>query len=188
MKDAQVDWFAGTVRAQAGAAADMRMPSADQARPGAERRARAAAGRKLREALAVLPLGGGRFLDSKAIDAALEHATTAEVEYQSNGGVVLTLGVSFSDLVPAAGAANDAIVLSTDSAVLEVAPALLLGNAEARVGFAVSRQGQPPAKSNATDVRTQKDGRLAVGKNAGLDKSKVAGAQAVIYVQKIFDR
>src|SRR5580704_8494322 len=52
-----VDWRAGTLSATGGAAADLRMPSVDLARPGAERRARAAAIGKLRGALAALPLG-----------------------------------------------------------------------------------------------------------------------------------
>src|ERR1700733_4627179 len=49
-----VDWRAGTLSAAGGAAADLRMPSVDLARPGAERRARAAATAKLRVALGAL--------------------------------------------------------------------------------------------------------------------------------------
>src|SRR5262245_17940136 len=56
---AAVDWEAGTVTASAGAAADLRMPSVDLARPGAQRRAHAGAVAKLRAALASLPLGSG---------------------------------------------------------------------------------------------------------------------------------
>jgi hypothetical protein len=36
----EIDWGEGTVTAQGGAAADLRMPSAELARPGAQRRAR----------------------------------------------------------------------------------------------------------------------------------------------------
>ena len=57
-----VDWMAGTLATGGGAAADLRMPSVDLARPGAERRARAVAEAKLRAALAALPLGGGQSL------------------------------------------------------------------------------------------------------------------------------
>src|SRR5436190_13773130 len=39
----EIDWAEGTLTATGGAAADLRMPSADVARPGAVRRARAAA-------------------------------------------------------------------------------------------------------------------------------------------------
>src|SRR5262245_45517312 len=49
---AAVDWEAGTIAATAGAAADLRMPSVDLSRPGAQRRAQAAAVAKLRAALA----------------------------------------------------------------------------------------------------------------------------------------
>jgi len=86
---AEVDWSAGTVTASAGAAGDMRMPSPDAARPGAERRARAAAIEKLRAALRALPVRGSERLGDKQVDAALSHASTTRIEYQSNGGVVL---------------------------------------------------------------------------------------------------
>src|SRR5579863_4712594 len=81
-----VDWRAGTLSASGGAAADLRMPSVDLARPGAERRARAAATAKLRTALGSLPVGAGHKLDPDRIDRALNRARTADVQYQSNGG------------------------------------------------------------------------------------------------------
>ncbi|MBC8133828.1 MAG: hypothetical protein H7X95_12660, partial [Deltaproteobacteria bacterium] len=46
-----VDWRRGTIEVTGGAAADHRMPSAEVARPGAERRARTAARARLSEAL-----------------------------------------------------------------------------------------------------------------------------------------
>ncbi len=96
---AEVDWSAGSVTASAGAAVDIRMPSPDAARPGAERRARAAAMEKLRVALRALPVRGNGRLGEKQVDAALGHASTTRIEYQSNGGVVLWVGVKFEDLV-----------------------------------------------------------------------------------------
>ena len=64
LDEAEIDWSAGTITAQAGAAADIRMPGPDAARPGAERRARAAAEEKLRAALhEIVP---GKKLDDKA--------------------------------------------------------------------------------------------------------------------------
>jgi hypothetical protein len=96
---AEVDWSAGTVTVSAGAAADMRMPSPASARPGAERRARSAAVEKLRAALRTLPLRGSQRLEEKQVEAALGHASTTRIEYQSNGGVVLWVGVRFTDLV-----------------------------------------------------------------------------------------
>src|SRR5206468_8800946 len=85
---AEIDWGEGTLTAQGGAAADLRMPSAEVARPGSLRRARAAALGKLRAALVELPLGGGRSLTPDAIDRALGRARTVGVDYQSNGGAV----------------------------------------------------------------------------------------------------
>src|SRR5262245_46137586 len=57
-KGVEIDWSEGTLTASGGAAADLRMPSAELARPGAVRRARSVALAKLRAALAELPLGG----------------------------------------------------------------------------------------------------------------------------------
>src|SRR5262245_33219271 len=67
---AAVDWEAGTVSATGGAAADLRMPSVDLSRPGAQRRAHAAAVAKLRAALTTLPLGSGNKLTGPEIDRA----------------------------------------------------------------------------------------------------------------------
>src|SRR5207244_11190492 len=86
------------VSAHGGAAADFHMPSADAARPGAERRARAAAEAKLRAALQALPLGGRRKLVGADLDAALASAQAARVDYQSNGGALLTPHLMFKDV------------------------------------------------------------------------------------------
>src|SRR5690242_17950455 len=64
---AAVDWEAGTIAATAGAAPDLRMPSVDLSRPGAQRRAHAAAVTKLRAALGSLPLGSGNKLTAAEI-------------------------------------------------------------------------------------------------------------------------
>ncbi|MES1204939.1 MAG: hypothetical protein ABUS79_03290, partial [Pseudomonadota bacterium] len=61
---ATIDWRRGVVAATGGAAPDHRMPSAEVARPGAERRAQAAARARLAEVLRALPLGVGRRLDA----------------------------------------------------------------------------------------------------------------------------
>ena len=90
----EVDWSTGSLTAQAGSAAEMRMPGPNAARPGAERRARAAAEAKLLAALRELGL-------DKPSRTALDHAAVSRIEYQSNGGVVLWLSVRFADLVPA---------------------------------------------------------------------------------------
>src|SRR5215510_11093493 len=71
---AAVDWEAGTIAATAGAAADLRMPSVDLSRPGAQRRAHATAVTKLRAALGSLPLGSGNKLTAAEIDRAVGRA------------------------------------------------------------------------------------------------------------------
>ena len=77
LAEAEVDWTAGTITVNAGAAADMRMPGPQTARPGAERRARAAATEKLRAALRLLPLRKGQKPTDKEIETALAHAVTS---------------------------------------------------------------------------------------------------------------
>ena len=86
---------AGSSQQPGGAAADQRMPSADAARPGAERRARAAARARLAEVLRTLPLGGGRHLDEAAVTRAVERAHMVGVDYQSNGGALIRMEVAF---------------------------------------------------------------------------------------------
>ncbi len=96
--DAQVDWTAGTVTCQGGAAANLDLPGPDHARTAAERLARQRATVKLAEALQMLPLGADRRPSSAAIEAAVARARVKEIEYQSNGGVRLSIELTFADL------------------------------------------------------------------------------------------
>ena len=73
--DSEIDWGAGTISAKGGAAADLRMPTAEIARPGAERRARAAALAKLKASLLTLPLRPGGKLSAAELEAALAGPT-----------------------------------------------------------------------------------------------------------------
>ncbi len=107
-----IDWGEGTVTARAGAAGDVRMPSADLARPGAERRARAAALGQLKDALATLPLGGGRTLPADAVDRALGRAETLDVQYQTNGGAVVRMRAHFGDWLPAPAPGGPTLALA----------------------------------------------------------------------------
>jgi len=75
----------------------MRMPSPDAARPGGKA-CSAAAIEKLRAALRALPVRGSERLGDKQVDAALSHASTTRIEYQSNGACVW-VGVRFDDLL-----------------------------------------------------------------------------------------
>ncbi len=172
---AQVDWTAGLISAQAGAAADLRMPGPNAARPGAERRARAAAEEKLRAALR--ELRPGRPLDEAAV---LARATVARTEYQSNGGVVLWLGLLFSDVTPAKPAA---ISLRTANMPSVLAPTVVAGHRSVAVGFATYRPAAlaPP---DAVAVRRDGDGRLLLGGADGKLVDSLAGAAVVIYLEK----
>ncbi len=176
---AEVDWSDGTVTASAGAAADLRMPSPDAARPGAERRAKSAALVRLRAALDDLVVSPGEKLDARAIDNALEHAQIARREYQSNGGVVLWLAVSFGDLAPASKPAPP-LVLSVASAPLQLSPHLSAAGRQVRAASATYRPGKP--EHDAVRVQCDKKGRLVLPKEALLDS--FAGAPVVIYVQR----
>lgn len=188
---AEVDWSVGTVTASAGAAADMRMPSPASARPGAERRARAAAVEKLRAALRALPLRGKQRLGEKQIEVALGHASTTRTEYQSNGGVVLWVGVRFTDLAASATAtpfaatatATGSAVLAVGAMPLELAPLLVSGEKEIVAGHARYYQGPPP--TGAISVRRDDQGRLLLSQGSESTLDQLAGGPVVIYLQKI---
>jgi len=177
-----IDWRAGTLAATGGAAADLRMPSVDLARPGAERRARAAAVGKLRAALATLPAGGGRKLDPDRIDRALGRARATDTQYQSNGGAVVRMEVGFADWLddPAA----PPTVLSVREAHLGAAPKAVVGKQEIALGAATYRTGAPPADSGAHPARLDHAGRLVIEGDAEL-AAKLARGPALIYVQKV---
>jgi hypothetical protein len=200
-----IDWAEGTVTARGGAAADLRMPSADLARPGAERRARAAATARLKDALAALPLGPGRALSAEAVELALGHAQLVDVEYQSNGGAVVRLRARFGDWLAAEPQPGPALVVS--EAHLYAAPAVRVaasgktggkkGSKEAKddeaeigIGAARYRIGAPPSGTHAINLRIDHEGRWVVhrekGEKAEKDLAeKLAGASIVIYVQKV---
>ncbi len=205
-----IDWAEGTVTARGGAAADLRMPSADLARPGAERRARAVAAARLKDALAGLPLGPGRALSVEAVEQALGHAQVVDVEYQSNGGAVVRLRARFGDWLAAEPPSGPA--LSVSEARLAAAPALRMApgksggrsagkkgskegredddDAEIVTGAARYRIGAPPAGTRAIAVRIDHEGRWLLHREKGekVDKDlaeKLAGAAIVIYVQKV---
>jgi hypothetical protein len=205
---AEVDWSAGTVTASAGAAADMRMPSPAAARPGAERRARAAALDKLRAALCALPLRGKQRLEEKKVEAALGHASTTRIEYQSNGGVVLWVGVQFEELLggsapapPFGGfgtdnpphqpprasrapvAATGSVFLAVAAMPLELAPLLVAGEKEIVLGHARYHQGPPPA--GAISVRRDDRGRLLLPKGSESTLDQLAAGPVVIYLQRV---
>jgi hypothetical protein len=171
---ADVDWSAGTITAQAGSAADIRMPGPNAARPGAERRARAAAEEKLRAALRAL--GMGKDLDDKT---ATQGATTSRIEYQSDGGVVLWLGLRFSVIVPASQAS---VALKVATMPFEFAPTLLGGGKELRVGCATYRPASS-APMDAVLVRRDDKGRLILPAAYATIIDSLAGAAVVIYLE-----
>jgi hypothetical protein len=169
-----VDWSAGTLTAQAGSAADLRMPGPNSARPGAERRARVAAEAKLSAALAAI--AHGKTIDEKQV---LTHATVARTEYQSDGGVVLWLTLRFSDVVPAKPAS---VALRVAAMPLEFSPVILLAGREAPLGFATYRSAVDGPRDA---IRAQRDdkGRLSVAAAAG-GVDSLAGSAVVIYLEK----
>jgi len=187
-----VDWRHGTVTVRGVAAADWRMPSADIARAGAERRARSEGRTHLVQALRNLPLGGGRRLDEAGIARAVERARTQHVDYQSNGGVTLELVVGFGDWDEpgdggtAAGPPTESppLALRLGDGSLAAEPRLLIGETEVALGpVSYALAGDLAADVRPLPVRADKKGRL-VG-DAKLEPAALAHRRAVIYVQKI---
>jgi len=186
---AEIDWEAGTIAASAGAAADLRMPSVDLSRPGAERRAKAGAVAKLRSALAALPLGAGSKLTAPEIERAVGRARAVDTQYQSNGGAVVRVEIRFGDWLEAP---NPAVALSVavPSSHLGAAPTARIGKRDVRVGAAVYRTGDGKADKNVADARVDKDGRLVLAGTAQLADGaqladKLARGLVMIYVGKL---
>ncbi len=185
-----VDWAEGTIRACAGAAADYRMPSAETARPGAQRRAKAAAVAKIRSALPELAWGPHGMPSAEGIEAALARVREETVDYQSNGGVVLTVVLDFSSLTVATNAAEklDDLILSVSSAPLQLVPTLISQRAQVKVRHAVYRLGAPPVGTKALPAKWNGDGRLTVAPDfpeASVPGASTGGVRLVIYVQKV---
>jgi hypothetical protein len=183
-----VDWAAGTVTASGGAAADLHMPSAEVARPGAVRRAESRARERLGRALAELPLGGARKLGAAAVALALGRARTTGTEYQSNGGALVRVTVRFVDWIEPTPAADPptAVTLAVPAMRLGARPLAKLGEGECTVGAAVYRLGAPPAGVGAVPARLDHAGRLVIETKPGAPSAqKLAGGAALIYVGKV---
>ncbi len=183
LAEAEVNWSAGTVTASAGAAADTRMPGPQTARPGAERRARAAAADKLRTALRLLPVRKGLGLTDKEIASALAKASPRRTEYQSNGGVVLWLQVSFADLGEGPSPSPSPVTLAAKSMEFQARPLALVDGKEAILHRVVYQQGQAPAQ--ALPVQVDAQGRIVLGKGPALTPEQLAAGPVVIYLQRV---
>ncbi len=122
-----VDWRAGTLSATGGAAADIRMPTVDTARPGAVRRATAAASAKLRAALTALPLGGGHKLSADDVSRAVGRLRAVDVQYQSNGGAVVRAEVRFGDWLESPPTTAPAATLVVPAMRLAASPTVRVG-------------------------------------------------------------
>jgi hypothetical protein len=180
---AEIDWEAGTIAATAGAAADLRMPSVDLSRPGAQRRAQAGAIAKLRAALASLPLGAGGKLTGPEIDRAVGRARPVDIQYQSNGGAIVRVEIRFGDWLEAP---NPAVALELDvpSSHLAAAPTARIGKRDVRVGAAVYRMAEGKGDKKRPDAKVDKDGRLVLAGDAEL-ADKLARGLVMIYVGKL---
>jgi len=176
----EVDWSTGAITAQAGAAADLRMPGPNAARPGAERRARAAAEAKLQAALRELGLAN-QSKDKPGVD----RATVSRIEYQSNGGVVLWLTIRFADVAAAKAAPKP---LKIPTMPFEIAPTLVAGGKEARVASATYLPCPTPSScpKDAIPARRDEKGRLVLSMPATEGLDSLAGSAVVIYLGKAF--
>jgi hypothetical protein len=171
--------------AAGGAAADLAMPSVDLARPGATRRATAAAQAKLRAALAELPVGAGK-LGPAEVARALGRTRTIDVQYQSNGGAVVRVEARFGDWLESPIPADPVATLTVPAMRLQAAPAVRIGGGgkDVPVGSALYRLGAPPAAAHALAARVEGTGRLVVEGDPGL-ADKLAHGSLLIYVQKV---
>ena len=183
LSGAAVDWEAGTVSATGGAAADLRMPSVDLSRPGAQRRAHAAAVAKLRAALATLPLGSGNKLTGPEIERALGRARDVDVQYQSNGGAIVRAEVRFGDWLEKPGD-PEGYAVAVSAMHLGAAPTARIGKRDVRVGAAVYRVSDGKGVKNVADGKVDKDGRLVLSGDAQLP-DRLARGQVIIYVGKL---
>jgi len=172
---AEIDWSAGVITAQAGSSADLRMPGPNAARPGAERRARAAAETKLLAALR--ELGLDKLINDKT---GLTHAAVSRIEYQSNGGVVLWLSLRFLDVVQAKAAPR---ALRISSMPFDIAPSLVAGGKESRAAVATYRPAADCPK-DALSVRRDDKGRLVLPAASAEAIDSLAGSAVVIYLEK----
>jgi hypothetical protein len=185
---AAVDWEAGTIAATGGAAADLRMPSVDLSRPGAQRRAHAAALAKLRAALTTLPLGSGNKLTAAEIDRAVGRARDVDVQYQSNGGAIVRVEIRFGDWLETPSP-PDGFAVAVAAMHLSAAPTARVGKRDVRVGAAVYRVAEGKGAKNGggngvADGRVDKDGRLVLSGDAKLP-DRLARGQVIIYVGKL---
>jgi hypothetical protein len=189
---AAVDWEVGTISATGGAAADLRMPTVDLSRPGAQRRAHTAAVAKLRAALTTLPLGSGNKLTAAEIERAVGRARDVDVQYQSNGGAIVRVEIRFGDWLEAPSA-PDGFAVAVASMHLSAAPTARVGKRDVRVGAAVYRVAEGKGAKNAggnvggaavADGRVDKDGRLVLSGDAQLP-DRLARGQVIIYVGKL---
>ena len=179
-----MDHELGTVTARAGAAADIRMPSPNAARPGAERRAQSAADEGLRDALRALMKKDGESLGTSAVDAALAKAVTSRVEYQSNGGVFLWRQVSFADFSDGKAGSTPVVTLSVPAMPARIIPMVRIGDLKVFPAYIVMRKGSP-GKDALVAKWEKKTSILSIaGQDAAL-RDKLAGAVVAIYVGKL---
>jgi hypothetical protein len=180
---AEIDWAAGTIAASGGAAADLRMPSVDLARPGAQRRAQAAAAAKLRATLADLPLGAGKKLTAPEINRAIGRARAVDVQYQSNGGAIARLELRFGDWLEAPSP-EICLAVAVPSIRLGAAPTVRIAGRDVRVGAAHYVIKDANVVKNVADARVDKEGRLVAEGDAKM-ADKLARCAVMIYVAKV---
>ena len=159
------------------------MPSVDLSRPGALRRAHAAAVARLRAALGSLPLGSGNKLTGPEIERALARARDVDVQYTSNGGAIVRVEIRFGDWLEKPNA-QDGFAVAVPSMHLSAAPTARIGKRDVRVGAAVYRVADGKGVKNVTDGKIDKDGRLVLAGDAQLPE-RLAGGQVIIYVGKL---
>jgi hypothetical protein len=194
--DGTVDWRSGVLTTEAGAAADLRMPSAAIARAGSERRARAAALTRLVALLESLPTGPGRSLEPAAIERAVSRATIDGIDYQSNGGIVLRMQCNFGDWAVAPPATKPEpqavrvrvpvpeLSISLPEARLQAIPALVVAGKPLEIRAARYRPAASlAAGTHPISAHVDRAGRIVL--DGRLPADEIGTAAVVIYFQRL---
>ena len=174
--------------ASGGAAADLHMPSAEVARPGAVRRAEAARANASGAPSPSCPSAASASSAPPPSRSPSDTRARPGTDYQSNGGALVRVTVRFVDWLDPAPAADapTAVTLAVPAMHLGAAPLAKLGDGECALGAAVYRLGAPPAGVEAVPAKARpRRSPRHRGEARRPSAEKLAGGAALIYVGKV---
>ncbi|HTM22382.1 MAG TPA: hypothetical protein VL172_17800, partial [Kofleriaceae bacterium] len=149
-----IDWQRGLLLARAGAAADLRTPSAKVARVGAERRARDAVHAALAAAALDLRLADGRTVgaavaaDAPArarLDHAIARALDVSIDWSTDGSTMITAGLPLEAVRVALAGAPPPPAADGAAPTALVVDGLALSGTRPAIGYRIAAGKQPCA-------------------------------------------